>query len=74
MSYNGTEMGRDITARCRVAGGGFVGWRWFLVENIGGGLVLKVGDGWESGGGLYARLQQNNLACHRRGVFLLLSE
>jgi hypothetical protein len=74
MLFNGTEMGSDITAQCQVAAGGFVGWRWFLVENIGGGLVLKVGTGRESGGRSYDRLQQNNLACHCRGVFLLLSE
>jgi hypothetical protein len=52
ISYKGTEMRSDITARCRVAGGGFmvlVGCLIDLCNNIGRGLALKVGTWSESG-------------------------
>jgi hypothetical protein len=54
ISYNGTEMWSDVTARCRVAGGGFIEWLFDLCNNIGCGLALKVGTWSESGVVLYA--------------------
>jgi hypothetical protein len=39
----GTELGSDITARCRVAGGGLVGWFVELFSKISRGLLLNVG-------------------------------
>ena len=53
MLYSGVGWRSDITARCRVVGGGFVAWKFGLRTCIGRGIVLNVGTWRKSRGHSY---------------------